>query len=160
MRIANVVYDSIVDGPGIRTVIFFQGCPHHCKGCHNESTWDKNQGTELSIDQLLAFIIRGESKKITYSGGEPFLDSEGLEELTRVLKSRGYSVGAYSGYTWEKLKDLSVVPMLDFIVDSPYIEELKTLDLPFRGSSNQRFVDVKKSLETGRLCEYDFSKLW
>lgn len=158
LRIAGVIDESIVDGPGIRFVIFTQGCPHNCPGCHNPQTHDFASGHVVPISQLLAEIqanplISG----VTLSGGEPFCQPEPLAELVRVLKQGGKHIMAYSGYTWEQLLQLEdpAVGMLlrqcDVLVDGPFVEAQRDLTLRFRGSRNQRLINVQKSLREGRI---------
>ena len=153
VRIAGIVRESIVDGPGIRFVVFAQGCPHHCDGCHNPSTHDFNGGNLVAVDAII-----NEMKKnplldgITLSGGEPFEQPEAFGELAERAKELGYHVMAYTGYTYEKLlakKDeqrLRLLENTDLLVDGKFEMEKKSLLLKFKGSKNQRIIDVKKSL--------------
>ena len=153
VRIAGVVRESIVDGPGIRFVVFAQGCPHHCDGCHNPSTHDFNGGNLVAVDAII-----NEMKKnplldgITLSGGEPFEQPEAFGELAERARELGYHVMAYTGYTYEKLlakKDeqrLRLLENTDLLVDGKFEMEKKSLLLKFKGSKNQRIIDVKESL--------------
>lgn len=153
VRIAGIVRESIVDGPGIRFVVFAQGCPHHCDGCHNPSTHDFNGGNLVAVDAII-----NEMKKnplldgITLSGGEPFEQPEVFGELAERARELGYHVMAYTGYTYEKLlakKDeqrLRLLENTDLLVDGKFEMEKKSLLLKFKGSKNQRIIDVKKSL--------------
>ena len=154
LRIAGVIDESIVDGPGIRFVIFTQGCPHHCPGCHNPQTHDFSGGELVPISRILSDIqadplISG----VTLSGGEPFCQPEPLAELVRILKQGGKHIMAYSGYTWEQLRgkqDADIERLLaqcDVLVDGKFIESQKDMLLRFRGSRNQRLIDVQKSLQ-------------
>ncbi len=156
LRIAGVIDESIVDGPGIRFVIFTQGCPHHCPGCHNPQTHDFAGGQDVLISKLLYDVqadplIAG----VTLSGGEPFCQAEPLSELVRVLKLGGKHIMIYTGYTWEQLikwDDHCVQALLrqcDVLVDGPFIEAERDLSLHFRGSRNQRLIDVQASLRAG-----------
>lgn len=158
LRIAGVIDESIVDGPGIRFVIFTQGCPHHCPGCHNPQTHDFSGGELVPISQLLSDIqadplISG----VTLSGGEPFCQPEPLVELVRELKLEGKHIMAYSGYTWEQLlamEDPAVSALLrqcDILVDGPFLQAERDLSLRFRGSRNQRLIDVQKSFTEGNV---------
>lgn len=158
LRIAGVIDESIVDGPGIRFVIFTQGCPHHCSGCHNPQTHDFSGGAVVPISRLLSDIqadplISG----VTLSGGEPFCQPEPLAELVRILKQCGKHIMVYSGYTWEQLlamEDPAVFALLrqcDILVDGPFIEAERDLSLHFRGSRNQRLIDVQTSLREGEV---------
>lgn len=151
LNIAGIVKESIVDGPGIRFTIFVQGCPHHCLGCHNPQTHDFSGGKQISIDEIVSQIenvpyISG----VTFSGGEPFCQSEGLYKLAKRLKQMNKHLMCYTGYTFEQLmqKDDAklLLSQLDLLVDGKFEQDKKSLDLKFRGSSNQRILDVQKSL--------------
>lgn len=153
IRLAGIVKESIVDGPSIRFTIFVQGCPHSCIGCHNPQTHDFSQGTQTDIQDIISEIekmpyISG----ITFSGGEPFCQAEGLYNLAVKLKQMGKHLMAYTGYTFEELlaKNDKYINLLlgelDLLVDGRFEQDKKSLDLKFRGSSNQRILDVKKSL--------------
>lgn len=156
VRIAGVVKESIVDGPGIRFVVFAQGCPHHCDGCHNPATHDFNSGNLVAIETIL-----DEMKKnplldgITLSGGEPFEQPEAFCELARRSQELGYHVMAYTGYTYETLlakKDQRrLLENTDLLVDGKFEMAQKSLMLKFRGSQNQRIIDVNKSQRENRL---------
>lgn len=156
LRIAGTVGESIVDGPGIRYVIFTQGCPHGCPGCHNPETHDFAGGHEIDTETLLAEIRRnGLVSGVTFSGGEPFEQAEALLPLARQLKADGRHLMAYSGYTYEQLIADSragvrgLLEQLDLLVDGRYEAEHRSLELRFRGSTNQRVLDVPASLAEG-----------
>ena len=153
--LAGIVNDSIVDGPGIRMTVFCQGCPHHCAGCHNPETWQFGCGTPMD-EQRIAEIVRTNPlcRGVTFSGGEPFAQAEGFGKLARLLKEQGYEVASYSGYTFEQLlngtqaqKDL--LSAIDVLIDGPFVLAEKSLEISFRGSRNQRIIDVPKSLAAG-----------
>ncbi|MGN1281954.1 MAG: anaerobic ribonucleoside-triphosphate reductase activating protein [Succinivibrio sp.] len=151
LRIAGVVQESVVDGPGIRYVVFTQGCPFHCKGCHNVQAQSMSGGIDVTLDVLYEEIKNNPLVKgITFSGGEPFIQARALAVFAKELKAEGYSLWAYSGFTYDKLvndfirKDL--LQYLDVVVDGPFVLAKKSLDLDFRGSSNQRIIDVQKSI--------------
>jgi len=155
VRLSGIVRESVVDGPGLRTVVFFQGCPHHCRGCHNPETWDIASGTLLDCEEVLTAIgYPGLISGVTFSGGEPFQQSAALTYLAGVCKKRGYHIMVYTGYQWEQLltlPDQSVaecLAVIDLLVDGPYLKEQKTA-LPFRGSGNQRIIKVRDSLQKG-----------
>lgn len=166
LRIAGTVRESVVDGPGLRFVIFAQGCRHGCKGCHNPDTWDPSGGTVVTVEDLFK-QIQGTRliKGVTFSGGEPFLQAAPLAWLGREVKELGLDVITFTGYTWERLlalseKDRAVNELLlasDYIVDGPFILEERDLGLPFRGSRNQRIIDVARSMETRKPIEAGFS---
>jgi anaerobic ribonucleoside-triphosphate reductase activating protein len=149
MRIAGIVRESIVDGPGIRFVIFAQGCPHRCKGCHNESTHDFNGGYDCELTKILTEIDKNPLLAgVTFSGGEPFCRPEPLYKLGLEIKRRGLDIVAYSGYTLEQLQEMAekepfiakLLGIVDYLVDGPFILEERDLTLEFRGSRNQRFI--------------------
>lgn len=149
LRIAGIEEDSIVDGPGLRMTVFTQGCLRNCKGCHNPQTHALDQGTLTTANALLEqFCSDPLLSGITFSGGEPFLQPEPLLWLAREVHKLGKNVMAFSGYTLEELLDqglqkpavTDLVSELDYLVDGPYIEELRDLDLEYRGSSNQRYL--------------------
>jgi len=160
IRIAGIVEESIVDGPGFRLAVFTQGCPHHCPGCHNPQTHDFEGGKWMETSDIAAIatdnpLLDG----ITFSGGEPFCQPEACAEIAREARKAGLNIWSYSGYTFEQLLDgkpeyRSLLDELDVLVDGPYIQEKRTLDMRFRGSSNQRLIDVKRSLAEGRVMEY------
>lgn len=152
IRIAGVVKESIVDGPGIRFVVFAQGCPHQCEGCHNPATHDLSGGHLVAIDTIIAEMKKNPLLDgITLSGGEPFLQSAGFSELARCAQAAGYHVMTYTGYTYETLTAkndqewLRLLKYTDLLVDGRFEAEQKSLLLKFRGSQNQRIIDVNQS---------------
>lgn len=159
LRLAGIAGDSIVDGPGIRMTLFAQGCPHHCQGCHNPETWEFDGGTWWTADDLVKVIEENPLVKgVTFSGGEPFSQAEAFAELAGKLKNRGYEVASYSGFTMEELlrgsrEQRMLLEKLDVLIDGPYIEEQRSLSLAYRGSRNQRIIDVPESLRTGEITE-------
>lgn len=153
IRIAGTVGESIVDGPGFRFTLFTQGCPHHCPGCHNPQTHDFAGGREIPLDELLEQMCRNPLVQgVTFSGGEPFCQPGPLYQLAVALKARGKHLMAYSGYTFEQLLALPdpdvmrLLEQLDLLVDGPFIQEQRNVELRFRGSANQRVLDVPASL--------------
>ena len=152
LDLAGIVNDSIVDGPGIRTTVFSQGCPHHCEGCHNPETWDFGCGTDIPVEAVLD-IVRSNPlcKGVTFSGGEPFAQAEGFGKLAKLLKQRGYEVASYSGYTFEELQkgtqaQRELLESIDVLIDGRFELAQRSLEIAFRGSKNQRIIDVQKSL--------------
>ena len=156
LKLSGIQPDSIVDGPGIRTTFFCQGCPHHCEGCHNPETWPFEGGTPMETDDLVQIVTSNPlCRGVTFSGGEPFAQAEGYAELAEVLKEKGYEVASYSGYTFEQLlrgtaAQKRLLAALDVLIDGPFIQAEKSLEVPFRGSKNQRILDVPKSLAAGQ----------
>ena len=165
LELSGIVSDSIVDGPGIRTTIFSQGCPHHCPGCHNPETWDFGCGTKLPTEAIVAIVNSNPlCRGVTFSGGEPFAQAEDFAELAAALKEQGYEVASYSGYTFEDLLSGSdaqrkLLGIIDILIDGPFLLLEKSLELAFRGSRNQRILDVPKSLAAGHAVETT-SKRW
>jgi anaerobic ribonucleoside-triphosphate reductase activating protein len=160
IRIAGTIAESIVDGPGIRFVIFTQGCPHHCEGCHNPQTHDFAGGIETDTDTLLTKIRENPLLSgVTLSGGEPFCQPEPLLEIAKEVHAMGKNVMAYSGYTFEQLTDAenpavrALLEQCDILVDGPFVLAQRDLTLHFRGSSNQRLIDVPQSLQQGKVIE-------
>ncbi len=164
LRLAGVIRESIVDGPGIRMTVFTQGCPHKCKGCHNEQTWDFSGGYDSSTERILEEAKKDPLLKgLTFSGGEPFCQAQALSVLAREAKALGYNIFCYTGYTFEKLVSefethpeyKALLENCDWLVDGPFVLEKRSLMLKFRGSTNQRILDVKKSLLSMTAVEAD-----
>ncbi|WP_297232524.1 anaerobic ribonucleoside-triphosphate reductase activating protein [uncultured Flavonifractor sp.] len=158
MRIANVVSDSIVDGPGLRFTVFTQGCPHHCPGCHNPDTHDPAGGREVTVEELAEQMESNPlTDGLTLSGGEPFDQAEECAALAARARARGLNVWAYTGYLYETLLERedggvpALLEQLDVLVDGPFVEKLKSYDALFRGSTNQRLIDVPKSRASGKV---------
>ena len=165
LDLSGIVSDSIVDGPGIRTTIFSQGCPHHCPGCHNPETWDFGCGTDVPVAAIVEMVQANPlCRGVTFSGGEPFAQAAGFAKLAVLLKAEGYEVASYSGYTFEELLEgteaqQQLLSNIDILIDGPFLISEKSLEIAFRGSRNQRILDVKKSLAEGRAVETT-SKRW
>ncbi len=159
IRLAGITRDSIVDGPGIRTTFYVQGCPHHCPGCHNPETWPFEGGTEMTPDELFAIVRENPlCKGVTFSGGEPFAQAEKLLPLARMLKEAGYELASYTGYAIEQLMNgtdaqKALLAEVDVLIDGPFLLAERSLELNFRGSRNQRVLNVKKSLQGGIAAE-------
>lgn len=157
MKILDIVHDSIVDGIGLRIVIFFSGCPHKCKGCHNPQSWNINNGHYYTINEVINEIKSNKIiQGITFSGGEPFYQQiNEIIELAKILKNMNYNIWAYSGYSFEKIiKDknkFKLLQYIDVLVDGKYIEEQRDLTLKFKGSLNQRIIDVQQSLKQNKI---------
>ena len=160
LRLSGIVRESIVDGNGLRFVVFCQGCPHRCPGCHNPQTYDFSGGREVPLDRILTEIRKNPLLRgVTFSGGEPFCQAAAFAELGRQIKALPglLDVTVYSGYTYEQLavKALSdpetaaLLEVSDFLIDGPYLEDQRDLSLLFRGSRNQRYIDLKRTLRRG-----------
>lgn len=159
LHLAGVIRESIVDGPGWRFVVFVQGCPHRCPGCQNPQTWSFTEG---GYDTTVENIVNAAKANklisgITLSGGEPFTQAKPLAVLARELKKEGLDVMAFTGWTFEQLRDgadeqngwMELLRELSLLIDGRFIKEQLTLNLRFRGSKNQRIVDVQRSLADG-----------
>ena len=164
LRIAGIMRESIVDGPGIRFAVFCQGCPHHCPGCHNPETHDFQGGTEVSIEKILQAIDENPILKgVTFSGGEPTCQAEGFLSLAEEIKARGLDITMFSGYTYEQLQTRAeeepalkrLLELTDLLIDGPFIKAKKDLTLQFRGSSNQRLIDMNATRQAGEIVLWE-----
>ena len=148
LRVLKIMDGTSVDGPGLRTSIYLAGCNHFCQGCHNPQSWDMNGGTEMTIDEVMAQVDENDFN-VTLSGGDPLMQIDGVIELVKRIKAGGRTVWCYTGYTYEEVasqpKLADVLNYIDVLVDGPYQASLRDISLRFRGSSNQRLVDVAKS---------------
>ena len=145
IRVLDIAYETMADGPGFRTSIYCAGCGHHCSGCHNPQSWDFNGGDEMTVQELLDIIKDDEFANVTFTGGDPLYQVEAFTELARRIKEEtDKTIWCYTGYTYEQVladQRLSqILPYLDALVEGPFIESLRTTELPFRGSSNQRII--------------------
>lgn len=165
IRVAGIIPDSVVDGPGIRYVIFTQGCTHHCGGCHNQKTWDPNGGEEKRIKDIIRDIKKHRFiQGITLSGGDPFFQAEKCAYLaSEVKKKYGLNVVTYTGYLFEELIEMNnegiqnLLKVTDLLIDGPFREDEKDLNIAFRGSKNQRIIDMKKSYVLKRPIIYEIN---
>ena len=162
MRIASTISDSIVDGPGLRLTVFTQGCPHACPGCHNPETHDPTGGHEVSLEELMALLHQNKLiEGLTLSGGDPFLQAQDCSLLAKAAQEKGLSVWTYTGYRYEQIQEArhadwdALLAATDVLVDGPYVEAQRAYGLGFRGSRNQRLIDVPKSLASGRVVLWD-----
>ncbi len=167
IRVAGIVDDSIVDGPGIRFSVFVQGCPHKCPGCHNPQTHPFEGGTVMEPEEILERMRKNPLLEgLTLSGGEPFCQAEALAYLARQTHDAGWDVVCYTGYTLERLLSMEdphireLLEEVDLLIDGPFILEQRDLTLSFRGSSNQRLILVKPTLRTGKIALYDPEEDW
>lgn len=161
LAVLRIIEDTMVDGPGFRTSIYAAGCPNQCPGCHNPQSWDIANGTPMTSEEILPTILADPFADVTFSGGDPMFQAEGFTELAQAIKSQTHkNIWCYTGYLYERLLEMpaqrKLLQYIDILVDGPFVESLKDETLRFRGSSNQRIIDVKKSLEEGKvvLSEY------
>ena len=160
LRILHIVEGTSVDGPGLRTSIYMAGCNHRCPGCHNPASWDFKGGGERTLDELMQVIAYNEAP-VTLSGGDPLQQPEGTRALIQRIKQElGYNVWCYTGYIWEEIEQnsvlLDVIKELDVLVDGPFVQSERDITLRFRGSRNQRLIDVQRTLTTGTLSLFEF----
>lgn len=158
IRIAGIIEESYVDGEGIRFTIFVQGCPHKCKGCHNPATHDFNSGRIMDTKEIITMFSKNPLiNGITLSGGEPLCQIEAVTELAKAAKDLGLDVWCYTGFNYEDV-DRNFLKYVDVLVDGKFIEEQRDLTLQFRGSKNQRLIDVTKSVNRIVLWQSDHAK--
>ena len=156
IRICGFEPESIVDGEGIRFVVFTQGCPHHCEGCHNPQSHDFNAGTEYDTADIISMIKKNPLiQGVTLSGGEPFCQYEACLEIAKAVHQMGKNVWCYTGYELYEVIGNPLLKEIDVLVDGKFILAEKSYDLKFRGSSNQRVIDVKESFKQRRPVWYN-----
>ena len=156
IRVLDIKYGTSVDGIGLRTSIYCAGCQNHCPGCHNPQSWDENGGEPISVEVLFKNIVDADMN-VTFTGGDPMLHPEGFIELAQMIKNNtNKNIWCYTGYKFEDLIQHPIrrklVELCDVIVDGPYVESERDLSLHFRGSRNQRVIDVQKSLNGEIIC--------
>lgn len=160
MKMAGLIRDSLVNGVGLRDVIFMQGCPHHCEGCQNPHTWNPDGGIEMTVDDIVN-ELKDSSNNITLSGGEPFMNKTQLLDLVFKINEEfpNKTIWIYTGYKLEELSPwvLAVLSMrnVEVIVDGEFIEKLKDSNLQFRGSSNQRLIDLQRSYREDKIILWE-----
>jgi len=158
IKYADIITESVVDGLGIRLTAFLQGCPRHCPGCHNPALLSPDGGIEIGEEEFADMLLSRISslhRGVTISGGDPLLQANALLNVIFLLRHRNPSldIWVYTGYSFEEVKDIPVMRLIDVLVDGPFILEQKDLRLAFRGSANQRIIDVRSSLQTGQTVE-------
>ena len=160
IRIAGVVRESFVDGPGVRFTVFCQGCPHRCPGCHNPATHDFDGGYDCDIEKILEAVGQNPMLDgITFSGGEPLCQPEAFLELAQGIRTRypQQNVVIFTGYTYEELQHMQedrpalkeLLNLTDYLIDGRYVQEQRDLTLQFRGSQNQRIIDMNETRKAG-----------
>lgn len=152
--------DTTVDGPGFRTSVYSSGCPHHCPGCHNPQSWNISNGQPVDIEDILKVILDDPFADVTFSGGDPMFQPEGFTELAKAIRQHSNkNIWCYTGYLFEDLlrhpAQRALLEQIDVLVDGRFIEALRDEELRFRGSSNQRIIDVKRSLNEGCIVLLD-----
>ena len=161
MRIMRILMDTTADGPGWRTSVYAAGCRHACRGCHNPETWPLTAGEEFTVDEIFQ-RLRDTEGDITFTGGDPLYQAPSFTALaSRIKKELHRNIWCYTGFLYEEVAadaQLSqILPCIDVLVDGPFIQALRDTNLLFRGSSNQRLIDVQASLKSERpvLLDYD-----
>ena len=153
LRVLNIIDGTSVDGVGLRTSIYFAGCEHHCEGCHNPQSWNPTGGYNLTIDEIMKRVLENDLN-VTFSGGDPLLQVQQLIPLAARIKEAGKTIWCYTGYSFEEIlssPELSaILPFIDVVVDGRFVQSKRNISLHFRGSENQRVIDVKKSV-TGKI---------
>lgn len=152
LQVLDIVMDTVVDGPGLRASIYLAGCYHKCPGCHNPQSWDMNGGKEMEVDEIVEILKQSGHTKFTITGGDPFYQPTGLLELVVRIKKEipGSNIWCYTGFLFEDLLDreemVLILKNIDVLVDGPFIQELRDETLMYRGSSNQRVLEIPKDL--------------
>lgn len=159
IRVLDIVEDTMVDGPGLRTSIYCAGCRHQCPGCHNPQSWNFDAGRDMSTDEIMEIILADPFADVTFSGGDPMYQAEGFAELAAAIKSKAKkTIWCYTGFCFEQIMNnrhlLPLLQLIDVVVDGSYEEKLRDTDLLFRGSSNQRIIDVRRSLAEKKVVEW------
>ncbi len=159
VRIMDIVHSSSVDGTGFRDVLFVNYCPHRCDGCHNPETWNLENGRDVTLEEVFCDLTKSDLTNVTFSGGEPFEQARELAILARALKKVGKTIWVYSGYTYEQIladeTKKELLALCDVLVDGRFDKNQTKLNLRFKGSLNQRIIDVAKSVESGKVVLYD-----
>lgn len=160
ISVLDIVEDTMVDGPGFRTSIYCAGCRHACPGCHNPQSWDFSGGHPMSTEQIMRIIEADPYANVTFSGGDPMYQPEGFTELARVIRQRtSKDIWCFTGFTFETLinnpRHRQLLELIDVLVDGPFIKSLRDESLLFRGSSNQRLIDVPASLKAGKAVLFE-----
>jgi len=161
ISVLNIIEDTMVDGPGFRTSIYCAGCRHKCPGCHNPQSWDFEGGHAMTTEEIMRIVEADPYANVTFSGGDPMYQPEGFAELARTIKTRtNKNIWCYTGFTFETLvnnpRQRALLEQIDVLVDGPFIKAQRDESLCFRGSSNQRILDVPASLKCGTPVPYNY----
>lgn len=165
VRLSGIAYESLVNGPGMRRVFFAQGCKHNCKGCFNPETHDLLGGEEKNMDELIEDVVKNKMiKGVTFSGGDPLEQADKFSYMAKIFKNSGLNIWCYTGYTFEELLEKmksdndtrELLKNIDVLVDGEFQLENKNCGLRFRGSSNQRIIDVNNSITLGKIITLEY----
>ena len=164
LSILDIIEDTTLDGPGFRTSIYAAGCPNGCPGCHNPESWDINHGHWMTTDEIVKKVLADDFADVTFSGGDPMYQPEGFAEVARAIKEKSdKSIWCYTGYTFERLlrnpRQHQLLQYIDVLVDGRFEKELRDESLCFRGSRNQRLIDVPASLKKGEAVTYKYNPI-
>lgn len=157
LRVSGIVEESVVDGDGLRFALFVQGCKRACPGCQNKSTWDLNGGVLMDTEEILQKIDNPLLSGATFSGGEPFLQAKALADLAKKFRQKGLNIWCYTGDTYEAIlkrndgDEIALLNSVDVLVDGDFREDLRDLTLKFRGSKNQRIIDMNATRKRGEV---------
>ena len=156
----DIIEDTTVDGPGLRTAIYAAGCSHACPGCHNPTSWNIHNGRPMKIEEIVRRILDDPFADVTFSGGDPFYQVEGFTRLAQAIKTNSRkSIWCYTGYSFEQIMQwpqlARLLPYIDVLVDGRFERELRDESLRFRGSSNQRLINVPASLRQGKVIGWE-----
>ncbi len=161
LRVVDIVEGTAVDGPGLRTSIYFAGCAHRCPECHNSSTWPFDSGRVWDVEDVLN-VVKYNEFNVTFSGGDPMYQAKAILPLAKAIKALGYTIWCYTGFTFEQLLQSSapegaadLLQFIDVLVDGPYVAALRDTDLRFRGSANQRLINVPESLKNDKVIQIE-----
>ncbi|MBO4906517.1 MAG: anaerobic ribonucleoside-triphosphate reductase activating protein [Bacteroidaceae bacterium] len=162
INVIDIIEDTTVDGPGFRTSIYCAGCTHHCVDCHNPQSWKPEAGHPMTVEQIMKIIEADPFANVTFSGGDPMQQAEGFTELACAIKSHtNKTIWCYTGYTFETLlrmpRQRELLQHIDVLVDGPFVKSQRCTDLPFRGSKNQRIINVPSSLSAGEIVEWQMA---
>ena len=161
ISVLSIIEDTMVDGPGFRTSIYCAGCRHKCPGCHNPQSWDFEGGEAMSTEDIMRVVEADPYANVTFSGGDPMYQPEGFAELAQAIKQRTQkTIWCYTGFTFETLvvnpRQRALLEQIDVLVDGPFIKAERDETLCFRGSRNQRLIDVPASLSAGHVVNYTY----
>ena len=162
LSILDILEDTTVDGPSFRTAIYAAGCPNACPGCHNPESWDIHRGHPMSTEEILDKVLNDPFADVTFSGGDPMFQPEGFAELAQAIKEKSEkNIWCYTGYTFERLltnpRQRKLLQYIDVLVDGRFRQELRDESLYFRGSSNQRLIDVPASLQAEKAMAFSYN---
>lgn len=159
LSVIDIVEGTSVDGPGLRTSIYFAGCSHHCAGCHNPQSWDVSAGKQMDMDEIME-VIRTNDFNVTFSGGDPFYQAETVAKLARQIREKlGKTVWCFTGYEWENVVDKAefkeLLDNIDVLVDGRFVLAQRDISLRFKGSANQRIIKVPESISAGKVVLWE-----